>query len=121
MNSEKILKKITLSDPFYFFLLFNTTLSFSQEKIDRPVYQLENENLQTIPHSYFQYLEGVDHTIPFKELKSGKWTNNMKTTQSFYDGYRIKIAVYNNTKNEVMGIHHNFNFEKNWSTKINLV
>ena len=53
---------------FILFSLFNASLSFSQEKIDRPVYQLENENLQTVPHSYFQYLEGVDHTIPFKEL-----------------------------------------------------
>ena len=109
---KKYLKKLHSVILFILFLLFNTTLSFSQEKIDRPVYQLENENLQTIPHSYFQYLEGVDHTIPIKELKSGKWTNNMKTPQSFYDGYWIKIAVYNSTKNEVMGIHHNFNFEK---------
>ena len=109
---KKYLKNLHSVILFILFLLFDTTLSFSQEKIDRPVYQLENENLQTIPHSYFQYLEGVDHTIPFKELKSGKWTNNMKTTQSFYDGYWIKIAVYNSTKNEVMGIHHNFNFEK---------
>ena len=91
---KKYLKKLHLVILFILFLLFNATLSFSQEKIDRPVYQLENENLQTIPHSYFQYLEGVDHTIPFKELKSEKWTNNMKTTQSFYDGYWIKIAVY---------------------------
>ena len=118
---KKYLKKLQSVILVVLFLLFSTTLSFSQEKIDRPVYQLENENLQTIPHSYFQYLEVADNTIPFKELKSGKRTKNMKTTQSIYDGYWIKIAVYNNTKNEVMGIHHNFNFEKNWSTKINLV
>ena len=69
---KKYLKKLHSVILFILFLLFNTTLSFSQEKIDRPVYQLENENLQTIPHSYFQYLEGVDHTIPFKELKFGE-------------------------------------------------
>ena len=108
----KYLKKLPAVLFIILFLLFDTKLSFSQEKKDELVYQLKNENLQTIPDSYFQYLEGVSHTIPFTELKSENWTNNMKTNQSFYDGYWIKLSVYNHTKNEVMGIHHNFNFEK---------
>ena len=109
---KKYLKRLPAVFFIILFLLFDTKLSFSQEKKDELVYQLKNENLQTIPDSYFQYLEGVSHTIPFTELKSGNWTNNMKTNQSFYDGYWIKLSVYNHTKNEVMGIHHNFNFEK---------
>ena len=70
-------------------LLFITKLSFSQEKKDELVYQLKNENLQTISDNYFQYLEGVSHTIPFTELKSGNWTNSMKTTQSFKNLFTI--------------------------------
>ena len=40
------------------------------------------------------------------------WSSKMQTPQSFYDGSWIRIKILNNSKQEKLGLHHNWNFEK---------
>lgn len=93
-------------------IFFNISSVFGQVKNDRNTFVLETDNLQTIPRDYLLFLEGVSKDISFDELKNADWKNTMKTPQSFYEGYWIKVSIFNKSDAFEMGIHHNWNFEK---------
>ena len=75
-------------------------------------YYFKNNNYQNIPRSYFEFLENKDHKLTIGQLKNSKWSKELKSNQSYYDGFWAKLVIYNQTQNQNFGIHHNWNFEK---------
>ncbi len=93
-------------------LIFICTFSLkANENIDK-IYQVSSKELKNVPREYYSFLEGVDYNLTYEDLAKADWSSKMQTPQSFYDGYWIRIKILNNTKQEKLGLHHNWNFEK---------
>ena len=88
----------------------------ANENIDK-IYQVSSEELKNVPREYYSFLEGVDYNLTYEDLVKLDWSSKMQTPQSFYDGSWIRIKILNNSKQEKLGLHHNWNFEKNLSLK----
>ena len=81
---------------------------------------LDTGMLETIPPKNLNFLEGVDHDVPFEVLENAEWTENLFNAQSMVDGYWVKFVVKNNSESNVIGINHNWNMEKKLYVKNSL-
>ena len=88
-----------------FFLSIKNT--FAQEP-----FVLDTAMLETIPPNHLTFLEGLNHDIPFEVLENAEWTEKLVNAQSMVDGYWVKFIVRNNLKSNIIGLNHNWNFEK---------
>ena len=116
----KSLKILNINHKFvlFFFIIvlfnyINTGIIFSiDNQYEEKTYYLKNDNYQNIPRSYFEFLENKDHNLTINQLKNSTWSKELKTNQSYYDGFWIKLVIHNQTENQYLGIHHHWNFEK---------
>jgi len=111
----KILSKICLLSKLliFFLILFTKGLAYSSDTVIKDdVYIMNDDKLNNIPRKYLRFLEYGNFNLNLKELKDSNWNNQLKTQQSFYDGYWVRIKVLNLTSTSEMGIHHHWNFEK---------
>ncbi len=81
---------------------------------------LDTGMLETIPPKNLNFLEGLDHDVPFEVLENAEWTENLFNAQSMVDGYWVKFVVKNNSESNVIGINHNWNMEKKLYVKNSL-
>ena len=81
---------------------------------------LDTGMLETIPPKNLNFLEGLDHDVPFEVLENADWTENLFNAQSMVDGYWVKFVVKNNSESNVIGINHNWNMEKKLYVKNSL-
>ena len=88
-----------------FFLSFKNI--FAQEP-----FVLDTAMIKTIPPKHLLFLEGLDHDISFEALENAKWTEKIINVQSLVNGYWVKFIVKNNSDSNLIGINHNWNFEK---------
>ena len=88
-----------------FFLSFKNI--FAQEP-----FVLDTAMIKTIPPKHLLFLEGLDHDISFEALENAKWTEKLINVQSLVNGYWVKFIVKNNSDSNLIGINHNWNFEK---------
>ena len=58
---------------------------------------LDTGMLETIPPKNLNFLEGLDHDVPFEVLENAEWTENLFNAQSMVDGYWVKFVVKNNS------------------------
>ena len=104
---------------FYILALvfFSIELATAQE-----VFVLNTESeLQTIERKYLQFLEGYDEHATFEQLQRSDWQPEMSRNQSFVDGYWVKFLVRNELDSTSIGLFHNLNFEKKYSSTTPLV
>ena len=102
---------------FFFVIVFinyiNTGIIFPVDnQNEEKTYYLKNDNYQNIPRSYFEFLENKNHNLTIKQLRNSTWSKELKTNQSYYDGFWIKLVIHNKTQTQNLGIHHHWNFEK---------
>ena len=76
------------------------------------IYSIISGDQKNIPREYYSFLEGVNYDLSYKKLAEADWSPKLKTPQSFYDGYWVRIKVKNKTKEENLGLVHRWNFEK---------
>jgi len=88
-----------------FFLSFKNI--FAQEP-----FVLDTAMIKTIPPKHLLFLEGLDHDISFEALENTEWTEKLINVQSLVNGYWVKFIVKNNSDSNLIGINHNWNFEK---------
>ena len=88
-----------------FFLSFKNI--FAQEP-----FVLDTAMIKTIPPKHLLFLEGLDYDISFEALENAKWTEKLINVQSLVNGYWVKFIVKNNSDSNLIGINHNWNFEK---------
>ena len=81
---------------------------------------LDTGMLETIPPKNLNFLEGLDHDVPFEVLENADWTEKLFNAQSMVDGYWVKFVVKNNSESNVIGINHNWNMEKKLYVKNSL-
>ncbi len=81
---------------------------------------LDTGMLETIPPKNLNFLEGLDHDVPFEVLENAEWTEKLFNAQSMVDGYWVKFVVKNNSESNVIGINHNWNMEKKLYVKNSL-
>jgi len=81
---------------------------------------LDTGMLETIPPKNLNFLEGLDHDVPFEVLENADWTENLFNAQSMVDGYWVKFVVKNHSESNVIGINHNWNMEKKLYVKNSL-
>ena len=105
MEFSLLKKYIFLILTLIFFLSIKNT--FAQEP-----FVLDTEMLETIPPNHLTFLEGLNHDIPFEVLENAEWTEKLINAQSMVDGYWVKFIVRNNLKSNIIGLNHNWNFEK---------
>ena len=103
------MKKISL---LFLLLIFSFTLSLKANNNLGKVYQVTSEESKNIPREYYSFLEDVSHQLTYKDLSKASWTSKMKTPQSFYDGYWVRLKVKNKTNKVNLGLVHRWNFEK---------
>ena len=60
---------------------------------DVKVFVLEDEALQTLPHGFMTFAEGLDENASIINLENAKWNSLMRTPQSFVDGYWGRILI----------------------------
>ena len=77
--------------------------------------------LQIIERKYMQFLEGYDEQATFEQLQRSDWQPEMFRNQSFVDGYWVKFLVRNELDSTSIGLFHNLNFEKKYSSTTPLV
>lgn len=105
----------------YLLLLFAIIILFSGKNIFAlEPFLLETETLETIPPNNLQFLEGLDHDVPFDVLENAEWTKKLVYDQSMVDGYWVKFIVRNNINSNIIGLNHNWNMEKKLYTKNSL-
>ena len=63
-------------------------------------------------HPFEEKYEDSEYDLTVDELETADWRKELLTSQSYYEGFWVKIAVLNKTNNEILGIQHNWNFEK---------
>ena len=105
MEFPLLKKYIFLILTLIFFLSIKNT--FAQEP-----FVLDTAMLETIPPNHLTFLEGLNHDIPFEVLENAEWTEKLINAQSMVDGYWVKFIVRNNLKSNIIGLNHNWNFEK---------
>ena len=93
------------------FYLNNFNLN-SQNLKSEKIWILEESNLTRVPQDYFEYYEDSEYDLTVDELETADWRKELLTSQSYYEGFWVKIAVLNKTNTEILGIQHNWNFEK---------
>ena len=79
---------------------------------DVKVFVLEDEALQTLPHRFMTFAEGLDENATIINLENAKWNSLLQTPQSFVDGYWGRILISNMTSTSSVGLNHNWNREK---------
>ena len=84
-------------------------------------YQVLSRESKNVPREYYSFLEGVDYDLTYEDLVKEDWSSKMQNPRSFYGGYWIRIKVLNNSKQEKFGLHYNWNFEKNYLQKNQLL
>ena len=94
------------------FLFFFVFASFTFGEENKNIYILSNSNYQNIPRAYFQFLEGKSSDISLKDLNKANWNDELESSQSYFEGFWVKLILENRTDNLEFGIHHNWNFEK---------
>ena len=93
-------------------LIFICTFSLKANENKDKVYQVISEESTNIPREYYSFLENVSYQLTYKDLSEANWTSKMKTPQSFYDGYWVRLKVKNKTDKVNLGLVHRWNFEK---------
>lgn len=98
-------------------MLFSIELATAEE-----VFVLGSASqLQTIERKYMQFLEGYDEHATFEQLQRSDWQPEMSRNQSSVDGYWVKFLVRNELDSASIGLFHNLNFKKKYSSTIPLV
>ena len=88
------------------FYLNNFNLN-SQNLKSEKIWILEESNLTRVPQDYFEYYEDSEYDLTVDELETADWRKELLTSQSYYEGFWVKIAVLNKTNTEILGIQHN--------------
>lgn len=66
-----------------------------------------------IPTEQFQYLEDMDEKTSLSDLKKVPWKGKIESIHSYYNGFWVKLAVFNQTDKSDLGVRHWTTFEKN--------
>jgi len=127
-NNSQNLNVLKMEHSFKFFLfkkylfIILTLMLFVCGKYTFAVepFVLDTGMLETIPPKNLNFLEGLDHDVPFEVLENAEWTENLFNAQSMVDGYWVKFVVKNNSESNVIGINHNWNMEKKLYVKNSL-
>ena len=84
--------------PLYYIKIFATlSILFTAGPAiaDAKVFVLEDEALQTLPHRFMTFAEGLDENATIINLENAKWNSLLQTPQSFVDGYWGRIFIRN--------------------------
>ena len=60
----------------------------------------------------FEYLEGLDNDASLSALKNGDWNKKIQNIQSYYNGFWVRLSVFNKTNEINLGVRHWTTFEK---------
>ena len=94
-------------------LLFGQLSAASANDTDKaPVFTLTETGLATIAPHHLEFLEGVDHTASFDQLRDADWSKRLKADQSLVDGYWVRLRIQNSLSTSKIGIEYNYNSEK---------
>ena len=59
----------------------------------------------------FEYLEGLDNDASLSALKNGDWNKKIQNIQSYYNGFWVRLSVFNKTNEINLGVRHWTTFE----------
>lgn len=95
-----------------FIFLFINFFNIEVKALSNDIYILNNNSIQNIPRTFLSFYENSNYNISLNDLVNAEWDNELKTNQSFYNGYWVKLRIMNKSKDTDLGIHHHWNFEK---------
>ena len=94
------------------FFLFINFFNIEAKTLSNEIFILNNNIIQNVPRTFLSFYENSNYNISLTDLVNAEWNNELKTNQSFYNGYWVKLKILNKSKDPDLGVHHHWNFEK---------
>ena len=80
------------------FILMGSSASSAQD-----AFILRSEGLQTLPTKYMSFSENLNENANINDLQNAPWISELATSQSYVDGYWVKIIIKNETNETAIG------------------
>ena len=100
----------TMKKTILFMLFFFTVISTNI--LGQVPFLLTDNDFEKIPRKHYQFLEGYGPDVNINILSAEDWLDELTNPQSMVKGYWVKIIINNQSKNEDIGLFHNYNTEK---------